>query len=183
MKKIVSFLVVAALLFSMILPLSVSAYNEEVGDSAKIRVKGTDFVVGKWDRKIWMNGVNTPWISWNEFASAMNNNAWTRKELNTFQGSWTELKHDTLLYAKAAMAEMGGGEAPERPDDRGYVEPNPTVFGRLAALVKQTKTGLRQRDILTPEADEALGVLYELSAADRNRGKGTGKYAAFRRGL
>lgn len=94
----------------------------------------------------------------------MRNSAWTKKELNAFQGSWTELKHDTLLYAKAAMSEMGdGGEPPERPDDRGYVEPNPVVFGRLASLVKQTKTGLEKRNLLTPEANEALGVLYDLS--------------------
>ncbi|MDR2360222.1 MAG: DUF3160 domain-containing protein [Oscillospiraceae bacterium] len=96
----------------------------------------------------------------------MQNSAWTQKELNSFQGSWTELKHDTLLYAKAPMAQMGGGgeyEPPERADDRGYVEPNPVVFGRLAALVKQAKTGLQNRGILTAEADEALGVLYDLS--------------------
>jgi hypothetical protein len=96
----------------------------------------------------------------------MQNDAWTQKELNSFQGSFTELKHDTLLYAKAAMAEMGGGggDEPEPPDDRGYVEPNPVVFGRLAALVKQTKTGLQSRGLLTADADEALGVLYDLSA-------------------
>ena len=94
----------------------------------------------------------------------MRNSAWTLKELNSFQGSWTELKHDTLLYSKASMAEMGGEfDLPEKPDDRGYVEPNPVVFGRLAALVAQTKTGLQQRGMLTAEADEALGVLYELS--------------------
>ncbi|MDR1328495.1 MAG: DUF3160 domain-containing protein [Oscillospiraceae bacterium] len=95
----------------------------------------------------------------------MQSPAWTQKELNTFQGSWTELKHDTLLYAKQPAAEGGNGDdPPEPPDDRGYVEPAPTVFGRLAALVKQTKTGLRDRGLLTDEADEALGVLYELSA-------------------
>ncbi|MDR0424366.1 MAG: DUF3160 domain-containing protein [Clostridiales Family XIII bacterium] len=95
----------------------------------------------------------------------MRNPAWALKELNSFQGSWTELKHDTLLYAKAAMAEMGdGGDTPEPPDDRGYVEPNPVVFGRLAALVQQTMTGLKDRDMLTAEAGEALGVLHGLSS-------------------
>jgi hypothetical protein len=95
----------------------------------------------------------------------MQNEAWSLKELNAFQGSWTELKHDTLLYANAAMAEMGGDpeDLPEQPDDRGYVEPNPAIYGRLAALVKQTTDGLRQRSILTAEAEEALGVLYNLS--------------------
>lgn len=31
------------------------------------------------------------------------------KLLNTFLGSYTELKHDTLLYVKQAYAELGGG--------------------------------------------------------------------------
>lgn len=30
----------------------------------------------------------------------MRNEAWARKQLNTYLGSWTELKHDTILYAK-----------------------------------------------------------------------------------
>ena len=95
----------------------------------------------------------------------MQNNAWTRKELNTFQGSWTELKRDTLLYAKQPMGELGGGgdDKPEPPDDRGYVEPNPTVFARLAALVKLTTEGLRTRGLLTDTAKEALDTLYAIS--------------------
>ena len=39
----------------------------------------------------------------------MQTQAWTRKDLQTALGSWTELKHDTILYAKQVMAEMGGG--------------------------------------------------------------------------
>ena len=95
----------------------------------------------------------------------MQNSAWTRKELNSFQGSWTELKRDTLLYAKQPMGELGGSgdEPPPPPDDRGYVEPNPVVFGRLAALVKLTTDGLRSRKLLTDLAEEALDTLYEIS--------------------
>ena len=95
----------------------------------------------------------------------MRNSAWARKELNTFQGSWTELKRDTLLYAKQPMAEMGAGgdELPPPPDDRGYVEPNPAVFARLAALVKLTTDGLRTRSLLTDTAKEALDALYAIS--------------------
>jgi len=95
----------------------------------------------------------------------MQNNAWARKDLNTFQGSWTELKRDTLLYAKQPMAEFGAGgdEPPPPPDDRGYVEPNPTVYARLAALVKLTTEGLRTRKLLTDTAEEALDTLYKIS--------------------
>ena len=97
--------------------------------------------------------------------SFMRNQAWTRKELNTFLSSWTELKHDTLLYSKPPMAEMGGGggEPPPPPDDRGYVEPNPEVFGRLSSLTKMLTDGLAQRELLTDPAREALGVLEYLA--------------------
>ncbi len=38
--------------------------------------------------------------------------AWQDKQMNTVLGSWAELKHDTILYAKQAYAEMGGGPPP-----------------------------------------------------------------------
>jgi hypothetical protein len=95
----------------------------------------------------------------------MQNQAWTRKELNTFVASWTELKHDTLLYSKPPMAEMGGGggEPPPPPDDRGYVEPNPDVFGRLANLSQAFSSGLAQRGLLTETARSALETLQYLA--------------------
>jgi hypothetical protein len=37
---------------------------------------------------------------------------WNTKSTQSFLGSWTELKHDTLLYAKQSYAELGAG--PER---------------------------------------------------------------------
>jgi hypothetical protein len=72
--------------------------------------------------------------------------AWTRKDLHTALGSWTELKHDTILYAKQAYAELGGGF--EEPELRGYVEPNPEAFARLAALTGMTIDGLQARGLL-----------------------------------
>ena len=50
------------------------------------------------------------------YPSFMQNQAWTRKQLETYLSSWTELKHDTILYAKQIYAEMGGGG--EEEDDR-----------------------------------------------------------------
>lgn len=78
----------------------------------------------------------------------MQTQAWTRKDLQTALGSWTELKHDTLLYAKQVMAEMGGG-GPDTQPPHGYVEPNPEAYARLLALVQMTETGLQSRDLLS----------------------------------
>ncbi|HOV43342.1 MAG TPA: DUF3160 domain-containing protein [Syntrophothermus lipocalidus] len=91
----------------------------------------------------------------------MRNQAWIRKELNTYLGSWTELKHDTVLYAKQVYAEMGGGW--EEGDDRGYVEPNPEVYARLAALTAMTRNGLETRGLLAERDKESLNRLEKLA--------------------
>jgi len=95
------------------------------------------------------------------YPSFMLNAAWTRKELNTFLGSWTELKHDTVLHAKPVYAEAGGGG--ENIDDRGYVEPNPPVYARLAALAKMTREGLQARGLLNDRDRESLERLEKLA--------------------
>ncbi len=78
----------------------------------------------------------------------MQNQAWTRKDLNTSLGSWTELKHDTILYAKQVMAEMGGGGPDEEPP-HGWVEPDPKAYARLKALAQMTLDGLDSRNLTT----------------------------------
>jgi hypothetical protein len=77
----------------------------------------------------------------------MQTRAWKRKDLQTSLGSWTELKHDTILYAKQVMAEMGGGPPGEPP--HGYVEPNPEAYARLLALTQMTEVGLQSRNLLS----------------------------------
>ena len=74
----------------------------------------------------------------------MQNEEWLKKDLECFAGSYAELKHDTVLYAKQVYAEMGGGGTIEEPDDRGYVEPEPLVYERFAALASQTAQGLKK---------------------------------------
>lgn len=92
----------------------------------------------------------------------MRTEAWRRKSLVTFEGSYTELKHDTILYSKQVMGEMGGGELPEY-DDRGYVEAEPVVFSRLTALVNATVDGLSGYGLLDGADRENLNILAELS--------------------
>jgi len=92
------------------------------------------------------------------YPSFMTNDAWTKKSLEAYLGSWTELKHDSILYAKQEMAEMGGGddEEWEVPDDKGYVEPEPELYCRLANLSRATATGLKKFDILSPANEQEL---------------------------
>ena len=99
--------------------------------------------------------------------SFMTNQAWVRKDLNTYLGSWTELKHDTILYAKQAYAGLGAGE-PEKRDDRGYVEPNPELYNRLASLLRMTVKGLEARGLLSEENKNNLSRLELLAVTLRD---------------
>lgn len=92
----------------------------------------------------------------------MQNEAWALKDVNTFLGSWTELKHDSILYAKQVYAEMGGGPADEI-DDRGYVEPEPVLFGRLSQLSQATSDGLAAYGVLDDADKDALGLMADLA--------------------
>ena len=97
------------------------------------------------------------------YPSFMTNQNWQKKSLEGFLGSWTELKHDTILYAKQSMAEMGGGDDDTIYDDRGYVEPQPELYARLYALTKTTMEGLEERGFLGANEKEGLERLAELS--------------------
>ena len=92
----------------------------------------------------------------------MTNDAWDAKCVEGFLGSYTELKHDTVLYSKQVIAEMGGADIIER-DDRGYVEPEPEVFENLSAMLKQTSDGLDSLGCLSDTDKENLLMLSDLS--------------------
>lgn len=80
------------------------------------------------------------------YPSFMSTAAWKDKSLNTALGSWSELRHDTILYGKQSGAEMGGGD--ELPVIRSYVEPNVELYERLLWLTRYSRENLMQRDIL-----------------------------------
>lgn len=97
----------------------------------------------------------------------MRSEAWLDKQLNTSLGSWTELKHDTLLYAKQVYAELGGGgsNAPQPRLLNGYVEPVPEFFARLAGLTDMTLQGLNSRGLLSEQDGASLQRLHDLAVS------------------
>lgn len=92
----------------------------------------------------------------------MQNQGWVDKDINTFLGSWTELRHDTILYAKQSYTMKATGIMPEPEAVKGYVEPQPEVYARLAALAKQMWTGLEGRGLLDAEYRDKLERLESL---------------------
>ncbi|MGQ9689141.1 MAG: DUF3160 domain-containing protein [Desulfobaccales bacterium] len=77
------------------------------------------------------------------------------KQLETFLGSYTELKHDTLLYAKQSYAEMGNGDEGKIPPvPRGFVEPNLPFWVMMERLVAYTAAGFRKFQLFPGDLEE-----------------------------
>ncbi len=98
---------------------------------------------------------------------------WAVKDLNSAVGSYTELKHDTILYAKQVMAEAGGEYIEPL---KGFVEPEPVVFSRLLSLVRMMRSGLEGRGILSADharlmenLDSDVSFLLDVSTRELKR--------------
>ncbi|OGR24817.1 MAG: hypothetical protein A2139_10845 [Desulfobacca sp. RBG_16_60_12] len=85
----------------------------------------------------------------------MQGKLFTIKQVQTFLGSYTELKHDTLLYAKQNFAEAGDGsdETPP-PVPRGFVEPNLAFWQELQRLIAYTAAGFEKYGLFKGELEE-----------------------------
>ncbi len=122
-----------------------------------------------WTQNIYWSWLNTfkPLLSnYQEgYPFFMTNKKWQEKNLNTVLGSYTELKHDTLLYAKQSYAEMGGG-GPGRDLPavvKGYVEPDLTFWSRIIDLAEVTKKGLEDKEVFPQEFKQKFQTFIDTS--------------------
>ena len=90
---------------------------------ASCRVSIADRTIDDWGRTVydaWLYAVEPMWQSHGTaFPDFMQTPAWNAKSHQTGFGSYTELKHDTILYTKQAVAEGGGEEPPVPPTPLG----------------------------------------------------------------
>jgi len=113
--------------------------------------------VNDWNRNLywsWLYSLRALIEDFGEgYPNFMRTQAWQKKELNSALASWTELRHDTILYAKQSYT-------PPRvsipPMVTGYVEPVPEFYGRLLALTQMTRRGLSDLNALSATATERL---------------------------
>ena len=107
------------------------------------------------------------------FPDFMRTPAWEAKGLQTGLGSYAELKHDTILYAKQSFAAEGGFEPMVEPP-RHWVEPDPVAWERMASVVGLLQDGLRDRGLVeTGDDHDALmstvtGTLERLGSIARD---------------
>ncbi len=93
------------------------------------------------------------------YPAFMQSEAWVDKQLMTALGSWTELRHDTILYAKQSYT-VTLTSLPQ-PPPIGYVEPMPRLYARLASLCAMMKSGLEQRSLISSTISYRLDMLHD----------------------
>jgi|APTNR8051073442_1049403.scaffolds.fasta_scaffold00003_454 hypothetical protein len=131
--------------------------------SSLSKLKGQFGAYNDWDRNIYtktFEAINSLHTANTKYPLFMKTPSWERKNLSTSLASWTELKHDMLLYAEqpyAAQAGEGGGPPP--PQHLSYVEPNVTFWKKALELVDLQERTLTKMDLL---GEDVNGINEEL---------------------
>jgi hypothetical protein len=128
-----------------------AGYAEEMG---KLRKEIRALKGDAWDSCLyayWMRAIRalaSP-LEPGKGPEVLRSRAWDLKRTATALGSWTELRHDTILYTKqsyaarqCAMAGLAKGGRPKPtppPPPKGYVEPRPEVYRILRAAFLKLK--------------------------------------------
>ncbi|MFW6120383.1 MAG: DUF3160 domain-containing protein [Petrotogales bacterium] len=106
--------------------------------------------ITEWNRNLYFSWIYTLKSLLKEYTTSyptfMTTQAWLDKQLQTALASWSELRHDTILYGKQSYTPRLTSEPPLQ--HVGYVEPVPEFYTRLQALTHMTRTGLTNLNVL-----------------------------------
>lgn len=124
------------------------------------QLKAVRNVVDSQSPALWSDNIYTAWLAaLRELSSptvdpiypeAMRTRAWAMRTLNSQLGSWTQLRHDTILYAKQPYSDGSGCGYPD-----GFVEPRPGFWIKMQELAQVAASAIAT---LNPQGTNALGV-------------------------
>ena len=99
------------------------------------------YLVDSYDETFWQSSLFNPWLAAIRSLTppadraplppTMRTAAWWQRVMNSQLGSWTELRHDNLLYAKQSYSGMTICSYPEV-----YIEPVPELYASLARMAR-----------------------------------------------
>ena len=127
-------------------------------------------VIDNQNPSVWTNNIYTCWL-WalralseptvdSKYPECMRTKAWGMKTLNTQLASWTELRHDTVLYAKQSYTAAALCSYPY-----GFVEPRPEFWRRMEVLASLTANAVAK--LPAPQEPPLFGfVSYKLRGID-----------------
>lgn len=132
----------------------------------RLKQEFDNFTEADWQKNLYWSWLYSLKALLKEFGSGfptfMQTKAWHDKELTTALASWTELRHDTILYAKQSYTmSLTALPPPEKPVV-GYIEPVPEFYNRLLALTRMTTKGLDEMQVLDETAKSRLESLEKI---------------------
>jgi len=139
-----------------------SSYENYSARYGELDSEFSNFSAADWNRNLywsWLYSLQPLLKDYGEgYPTFMQTNAWQDKELSTSLASWTELRHDTILYAKQSYTVLATSamEPPEEKPVVGYVEPVPDFYARLLALTRMTNQGLDEMGVLDSSSKSRL---------------------------
>ena len=126
------------------------------------------FTVKDWNKNLywsWLYALKSLLKDYDRgYPTFMQTRAWHQKQLDSALSSWTELRHDTILYAKQSYTmtmgttSVGPMPPPEKPVV-GYIEPVPEFYNRLLSLTRMTTAGLDSMGVLDETSKSRLNSL------------------------
>ena len=145
-------------------PVDVCSNSNNMSYDIQLNTLKSDFAgvnISEWNQNLYWSWLYTLKPLLTEFGDGyptfMQTEAWQKKELQTALASWTELRHDTILYVKQSYTPPRSVAMPPKPV--GYVEPVPEFYARLLSLTQMTEEGLADLDVLTETEQERLQSL------------------------
>jgi hypothetical protein len=161
-----------------------TAYENYTAQLTSLRENFSTLNSTEWNRNLYFSWVYSlrsliqPYDD--RYPTFMNTTAWLDKELQTALASWTELRHDTILYAKQSYTPILETAVPPGPEEKpmvGYVEPVPEFYSRILALTTMTRTGLSALNVLNQTETYRLtsleGILQRLVNISTDELEGT----------
>ena len=137
-----------------------TSYDEQL---AELKEEFKSFTEQEWNRNLywaWLNALKPLIGDFNQgYPTFMLTEAWKDKELQTALASWTELRHDTILYAKQSYTPMASSAPPQPKPVVGYVEPVPEFYSRMLSLTRMTKEGMAHLNALSESENSRLESL------------------------
>ncbi len=109
------------------------------------QLSGLRYLTDAYDEDFWEASLYNTWLAairelnppedQSKFPYFMRTAAWRQEKLNTQLASWSQLRHDNLLYAKQSYT---GGTACSYPHS--YIEPYPDFYRRVAIFADNAGT-------------------------------------------
>ena len=134
-------------------------YENYTKNIAALKSKFENLTEDEWTHSSYMSWIHSLQslinLDYNaSYPEFMRNLAWKDEKLNTVSGSWAQLRHDTLLYAKQTYIPALICSYPEA-----FVEPNPTFYSRMQKLTERTMEAIN----ILPSGSVAPAILSSLA--------------------